>query len=204
MSTYLEFAVLGLGLATVYVGLGSGLLLVYRATGIVNFAQGAMAMWGVYVYTTLEKDGLLVLPIGSLQIADERGMGVWPAVTVGLVNAAVLGVLVHYLVFRPVRRAPDLAQVVVSIGLMITLQALAVIRFGPNHVPVESLFGAGDVELFGATLSQRELIMAAVMVALAAAVWAYLRFTYAGAATRAASENSAAPCSWASTPTASP
>ena len=44
MSTYLEFAVLGLGLATVYVGLGTGLLLVYRATGIVNFAQGAMAM----------------------------------------------------------------------------------------------------------------------------------------------------------------
>lgn len=189
MSTYLEFAVLGLGLASVYVGLGTGLLLVYRATGIINFAQGAMAMWGVYVYATLEKDGLLVLPVGSLQIADERGMGVWPAVAIGLINAAVLGVVVHYLVFRPVRRAPDLAQVVVSIGLMITLQALAVIRFGPNNVPVESLFENRDIEFAGATLSQRELIMAAVMVLLAAAVWAYLRFTYSGAATRAASEN---------------
>ena len=189
MSTYLEFAVLGLGLATVYVGLGTGLLLVYRATGIVNFAQGAMAMWGVYVYATLQESGLLVLPIGSIQVADERGMDVWPAVAVGLVNAAVLGVLVHYLVFRPVRRAPDLAQVVVSIGLMITLQALAVIRFGPNHVPVESLFENDYVEVFGATLSQREMGMAAVMVVLALGVWAYLRFTYSGAATRAASEN---------------
>ncbi len=189
MSTYLEFAVLGLGLATVYVGLGTGLLLVYRATGIVNFAQGAMAMWGVYVYATLQESGLLVLPIGSIQVADERGMDVWPAVAVGLVNAAVLGVLVHYLVFRPVRRAPDLAQVVVSIGLMITLQALAVIRFGPNHVPVESLFENDYVEVFGATLSQREMVMAAVMVVLALGVWAYLRFTYSGAATRAASEN---------------
>jgi branched-chain amino acid transport system permease protein len=189
VSTYLEFAVLGLGLATVYVGLGTGLLLVYRATGIVNFAQGAMAMWGVYVYATLQESGLLVLPIGSIQVADERGMDVWPAVAVGLVNAAVLGVLVHYLVFRPVRRAPDLAQVVVSIGLMITLQALAVIRFGPNHVPVESLFENDYVEVFGATLSQREMVMAAVMVVLALGVWAYLRFTYSGAATRAASEN---------------
>ncbi len=187
MTTYLEFAVLGLGLAAVYIGLGSGLLLVYRATGIVNFAQGAMGMWGVYVFATLVDDGLLVLPVGSVQIGDE--MAILPALLIGLVNAAVLGVLVHYLVFRPVRHAPDLAQVVVSIGLMVALQALAVIRFGPNNVPVESVFERGELDVFGATLATRELRMAGVMIVLAAIIWAYLRFTYAGAATRAASEN---------------
>ncbi len=187
MTTYLEFAVLGLGLAAVYIGLATGLLLVYRATGIINFAQGAMAMWGAYVFATLVDDGLLVLPVGSVQLGDE--VGILPALLIGLLCAAVLGVLVHYLVFRPVRNAPVLAQVVVSIGLMIGLQALAVIRFGPNNVKVESLIPREEIELLGASLSVRELVMAAIMLVLAAGVWAYLRFSHAGAATRAASEN---------------
>jgi branched-chain amino acid transport system permease protein len=187
VTTYLEFAVLGLGLAAVYIGLATGLLLVYRATGIINFAQGAMAMWGAYVFAMLVDDGLLVLPVGSVQLGD--GMGILPALLIGLLNAAVLGVLVHYLVFRPVRNAPVLAQVVVSIGLMIGLQALAVIRFGPNNLKVESLIPRGKVELLGASLSVREMLMTAIMLVLAAGVWAYLRFSYSGAATRAAAEN---------------
>ncbi|WP_134765674.1 ABC transporter permease [Nocardioides sp. 1609] len=187
MTTYLEFAVLGLGLASVYIGLSTGLLLVYRSTGIINFAQGAMAMWGVYVFATLYDDGLLVLPVGSVQLGDE--MALWPAILIGLLNAAALGVVAHYVVFRPVRHAPDLAQVVVSIGLMVTLQALAVIRFGPNNVPVESIIPRGEITFLGADLAKRELLMAATMLVVAALVWAYLRFTYSGAATRAASEN---------------
>ncbi|TDC89828.1 ABC transporter permease [Actinomadura sp. 7K507] len=187
MTTYLEFAVLGLGLAAVYIGLATGLLLVYRATGIINFAQGAMAMWGAYVFATLVDDGLLVLPVGSVQLGDE--VGILPALLIGLLCAAVLGVLVHYLVFRPVRNAPVLAQVVVSIGLMIGLQALAVIRFGPNNVKVESLLPREEIDVLGASLSVREMLMAAIMLVLAAGVWGYLRFTYSGAATRAASEN---------------
>lgn len=187
MSTYLEFAVLGLGLGSVYIGLSTGLLVVYRATGIINFAQGAMAMWGVYVFAGLRNDGMLVLPIGSFGIGDDPN--VWLSVAIGLLSAALIGVAAHYLVFRPVRHAPALAQVVVSIGLMVALQALAVIRFGPNNVRVESLIPRGEVELFGAELAGRELSMAGIMLVLAAAVWAYLRFTYSGAATRAASEN---------------
>lgn len=187
MTTYLEFAVLGLGLAAVYIGLATGLLLVYRATGIINFAQGAMAMWGAYVFATLVDDGLLVLPAGSVQLGDE--MAILPALLIGLLNAVILGVLAHYLVFRPVRNAPVLAQVVVSIGLMIGLQALAVIRFGPNNVKVESLIPRGEIELLGASLSVREMLMTFVMLILATGVWAYLRFTYSGAATRAVSEN---------------
>ncbi|MET0449935.1 MAG: ABC transporter permease [Aeromicrobium sp.] len=187
MSTYLEFAVLGLGLGSVYIGLSTGLLVVYRATGIINFAQGAMAMWGVYVFASLRNDGVLVLPIGSFEIGDDPNL--WLSVAIGLLMAALVGVIAHYLVFRPVRHAPALAQVVVSIGLMVSLQALAVIRFGPNNVRVESLIPRGTVELFGAELAGRELTMAGIMLVLAAAVWAYLRFTYSGAATRAASEN---------------
>lgn len=187
MSTYLQFIVLGLGLGAVYIGLTTGLVLVYRATGIINFAQGAMAMWGVYVYAQLRIDGTLVLPIGRITLGAKPLLLV--AALIGIAMSVLLGILAHYLVFRPVRHAPVLAQVVVSVALMLTLQALVIIRFGPNNIVVESIVPQGSVSLFGVEVSSRELVMTAVMVVLAALVWAYLRFTRAGVATRAASEN---------------
>ncbi|MEE2056501.1 ABC transporter permease [Rhodococcus artemisiae] len=187
MSTYLQFIVLGFGLAAVYIGLANGLLLVYRSTGIINFAQGATAMWGAYVYAQLLIDGTLVLPIGSIEFDEAPSIPV--ALAIGLVMAVLLGVVTHYLVFRPVRRAPALAQVVVSVALMLTVQALVVIRFGPNNIPIESMIPSGSISLFGTSVSSAEVVMVAIMAVFSVLVWAYFRFTTAGAATRAAAEN---------------
>ncbi|NLU63244.1 ABC transporter permease [Rhodococcus sp. HNM0563] len=187
MSTYLQFIVLGFGLAAVYIGLANGLLLVYRSTGIINFAQGATAMWGAYVYAQLLIDGTLVLPIGSIEF--DEAPSVPAALAIGLVMAVLLGVVTHYLVFRPVRRAPALAQVVVSVALMLTVQALVVIRFGPNSIPIESMIPSGSISLFGTSVSSAEIVMVAIMAVFSVLIWAYFRFTRAGAATRAAAEN---------------
>ncbi|MGN5239762.1 MULTISPECIES: ABC transporter permease subunit [unclassified Rhodococcus (in: high G+C Gram-positive bacteria)] len=187
MSTYLQFIVLGFGLAAVYIGLANGLLLVYRSTGIINFAQGATAMWGAYVYAQLLIDGTLVLPIGSIEFDEAPSVPV--ALAFGLVMAVLLGVVTHYVVFRPVRRAPALAQVVVSVALMLTIQALVVIRFGPNSIPIESMIPSGSITLFGISVSSAEVVMVAIMAVFSVLVWSYFRFTRAGAATRAAAEN---------------
>jgi branched-chain amino acid transport system permease protein len=187
VQTFLQFVVLGLGLGSIYIGLGTGLLLVHRATGIINFAQGAMAMWGAYVFAQLRIDGTLVFPIGSVDLG--RRPPVLVAALIGLVSALVLGVLVHYLVFRPVRHAPVLAQVVVSVALMITLQALVVLRFGSNNIDVTTVLPDKTFSLLGTEVPLRECLLALIMVVLAGLVWAYLRFTRAGVATRAAAEN---------------
>ncbi|MTD15955.1 ABC transporter permease [Nakamurella sp. YIM 132087] len=188
MNTYLQFAILGLGLGAIYIGLANGLILFYRATGIINFAQGATAMWGGYVYAQLRTDGRLVFPIFSVQLTDGP-MGGIPALVIGLVTAVLLALLIHVAVFRPVRRAPVLAQVVVSVALMLSLQALVIIRFGPDTIPVAALIPKGSWTVFGVRLSSGEIIMAVIMIALSALVWAYLRFTRAGLATRAAADN---------------
>jgi branched-chain amino acid transport system permease protein len=187
VQTFLQFAVLGLGLGAIYIGLGTGLLLVHRATGIINFAQGAMAMWGAYVFAQLRVDGTLVFPIGSIDLG--RRPPVLVAALIGVAAALVLGLLVHYLVFRPVRHAPVLAQVVVSVALMITVQALVVIRFGSNNIDVDTVLPDRQFSLLGTEVPLRECLLALTMVLLAGLVWAYLRFTRAGVATRAAAEN---------------
>ncbi len=188
MDTLLQFAVLGLGLGATYVAVASGLLLMYRATGIVNFAQSVMGAWGAYVFVGLRSDGTLVLPIGSVRIT-EGPTPLLPAVVIGLVYAMVLGVACYWLVFRPVRHAPELAHVVISVALMLTLAALATIRFGSAQLPVESVFGSDRTNLFGVDVSSRELWMAGSVVVIAVVMWAYLRFTRSGAATRASAEN---------------
>jgi branched-chain amino acid transport system permease protein len=187
VGTVLQFVVLGLGLGAVYIGLGSGLLLVHRATGMINFAQGAIATWGAYVFAELRNTGTLVFPVGSVDLGEPPTTAT--ALAIALANAIALGFAVHYLAFRPVRQNSVLAQVVVSVALLITIQALVVLRFGPNKVDVESFVPGGTVTVLGAAVPTRELFIALVMVVLAALVWCYLRFTRIGIATRAASEN---------------
>ena len=53
MEQYLLFAIVGLGFGCIYAALGMGVVITYRGTGVINFATGAMAMWGAYVYDEL-------------------------------------------------------------------------------------------------------------------------------------------------------
>jgi len=186
MSTYLQFVVLGLAAGAVYAALADGLIAVYRATGILNFAQGAMAAWGVYVYAWLRGEGVLMLPIGKIPLA---GVGVVPALAIGVLSSMAVGLLAHLLVFRPLRTAPPLAQVVASVGLMITMQALVLLRFGGGAVTVDAILPSSSVTVLGAQLSVTSLYLAGIAIAATVALWAYFKFTRYGMATRAAAED---------------
>ncbi len=70
MNQYLLFALLGLGTGAVYASLGLGIVLAYKGSGIINFAQGAMAMYIAYAFNALRQRGDLVLPIVGLPGTD--------------------------------------------------------------------------------------------------------------------------------------
>ena len=63
MDQYLLFAIVGLGSGCLYAALSMGLVITYRGTGVINFATGAMATWGAFVYDELRRTGDLVLPV---------------------------------------------------------------------------------------------------------------------------------------------
>ncbi len=183
---YLQFAVVGLGLGAVYAGLGLGVVVVYTGTGVLNFAQGAMAMWGAYVFYQVETTGTLVLPVGSIPLSTTNAA---VAVLAGLGSSALVGAFAYLLVFRPLRRAPVLARIVASLGLLLTLQSLVVIRFGSAPAVVNSLFPATQVSIGSLMVSQAILWVSGITVLLAVVLWLLLRFTRLGLALRAASEN---------------
>ena len=68
MTSLLGFALIGLGAGAVYAALGLGIIVTYKATGVINFAVGALGSWSAYVYTELRSSGDLVLPV---RISDE-------------------------------------------------------------------------------------------------------------------------------------
>jgi branched-chain amino acid transport system permease protein len=133
-----------------------------------------MAMCVAYVFVELRSRG---------------GVPVVPALLLSVAFAALLGLAVHGAVFRPLRTAPALSRVVASIGLMAVLQAAVVLRFGADARPVAAVLPARPVELLGVVVPRDRLVLAAIVVAAAAALWGVYRFTRFGLASRAAAEN---------------
>ncbi len=183
----LVFLLLGLGAGAVYASLGLGLVVVHRVSGVVHVAHGAVAAYVAYVFVELRTAGDLVLPVGRLDLGEEVPFTAAFAISLGV--AAAVGLLAYGLVFRPLRGAPALAGLVASVGLMGTLQALIVLRFGASGRPVPAILPSEQVSLFGAEVPRDRLLLAAIVVTAAAVLWAVYRFTRFGLASRAAADD---------------
>jgi branched-chain amino acid transport system permease protein len=187
MTDHLLFLIVGLGAGAAYAALAMALVTTYRGTGVINIAQGAMAMWAAFVYDELRRQGDLVLPVGRIDLGG--GLQVWPALLTGVAVAAALGLTLHVAVFRPLRSAPPLAKVVASVGVAITLQALVVLRFGTGRRAVPPALPDDPVRIGSLSFSEDRIWFAGVVAIIALLLWAYGRSTRSGLATRAAAES---------------
>jgi ABC-type branched-subunit amino acid transport system permease subunit len=209
MSSYLLFLLLGLGAGAVYAILGLGLVLEYRSSGVINFAQGAIAMFIAYTYIDLRKTGHLMLPVVGLPYRVpifSGGIATVPALLIALVYAAALGLLIFVLVFRPLRSSPPLARLVASVGLMIVVQAMVVLNLGDAAFNISgqtagSILPNTPIVVLGTRVPRDRFSLAAVTVVIGIVLWAVFRYTTFGLATRGAAENEkgAAVCGYSST-----
>ncbi len=192
MIDYLFYILLGSAAGAIIAALGLGLVITFQGSGVVNFAQGAMAMWVAYVYADLRR-GAYPFPIPGLpdryHFGDDVGF-VW-ALLLSLLTAALLGFVVYRLVFKPLYRAPALAKVVASVGVLIILTSLVDRRFANDStlrvggiLPSEPVTITEDL-----TVPRDGLWLAAIVILIAAALWLISRYTRLGLVTRAAAEN---------------
>lgn len=174
MTEFFQQVVSGLALGAIYAALALALVLIHRATGVINFGQGEMAMFTTYVAWTLNAN---------------HGWNLWLAAGATLVLAFVGGVAIQRLVIRPVERAPVLTIVIVTIGLLLIFNGAAAwiwtaeVRFFP------SLFPNDTVSVGGVAISLIDLGTIAVVFALVALLWAFFQFTKLGLALRASALN---------------
>ena len=193
MEQYLLFAVVGLGFGSIYAAVSMGVVITYRGTGVINFATGAMAMWGAYVYDELVRSGDLVFPVAvvphSVSLGEDGSLPFALSFVLALASCSLIGLLVHFAVFRPLRRAPVLARVVASVGVLLTIQALIVLQFTSTPRNVPPILPNEPVSMAGISFSRDRLWLTAVVVLIAVALWAWFRFTRLGLAIRASAEN---------------
>src|ERR1700751_1557905 len=161
----------GLAAGAVYASLALALVMIYRATDLVNFAQGEMAMFSTYIAWTLVNAGL---PF-------------WAAFVITLAVSFVGGMLVERIVIRPVENAPILTAVVVTIGLLLIFNSLAGWIYSYTLQEFPSPFP--DRTLFGALMTTRDVGVIAVTLVMLAVLFCFFRFTATGLAMRAAAQN---------------
>jgi|SRR5665213_222492 len=163
----------GLAVGSIYASLGLALSLIYRMTGVANFAQGEMALLSTYAVWQL----------------ITWGLSLWIAILVVLVGSMVAGALVWRVVIKPVQRAEHLTVVIVTFGLYLAFNNLAGFTWGFLTRPFPSITARTLFRVGSVPFSSSVALSIFVLIAECAILFVILKGTRIGLAIRAAAEN---------------
>jgi branched-chain amino acid transport system permease protein len=172
MTRFIDLTLNGISTGAVYAAVALALVMIWRATRIVNFAQGAMLM----ITTSI-----------ALGVINSSG-SYWLGFAVALVSGLVLGALVERLLIRRVEGGPPLNAVIVALGLLILLEAIAGMIWGntPRSFPPAFSIEGYDVGGTRVLFSPNDTFTVLVVIGVAIALAAFFRGTAIGLKMRAA------------------
>jgi ABC-type branched-subunit amino acid transport system ATPase component/branched-subunit amino acid ABC-type transport system permease component len=184
--TVLQFAVLGLGAGASYSLLAQAVVLIYRASGIVNFAIGAVGMVAAFTVYYLQ---------------TERGLGLLPSLVAAILVGVAINVAFYLLVLRRLRRASVLVRISATVGLLIILQAVITLKFGASTYVAAQVFPLGNWKLGSVYVPRADVYLAIIAVTATGVLWVIGRYTLFGIGTAASAENprAAACLGWSET-----
>lgn len=167
----------GLANAAALFLVASGLSLIFGVTRIVNFSHGSFYMLGAYIGYSL------------LQVLT-GAVGFWLAALLAGIAVGLIGVIVELCVLRRVYRAPELFQLVATFGVVLVIQDLALIIWGPEDLLGPRAPGLeGVVMLLGQPIPLYDLALIAITPFILAALWYLIARTRVGILVRAATQD---------------
>lgn len=170
MNYFIELVVSGLAVGAIYGLVAMSFAVIYKATGVVNFAQGEMGM--LTAYTTWS----LATTFGTTGVFT---------VLLAVVLGAVLGLLCERLIMRPMLGEPVLSVVLVTVGLAVVLRSIVTMIWGaaPHKFEVAGADAIIDMSGIGMRVSQLGVLLALILAV--ASFWFFLRHSRFGVAMRA-------------------
>jgi branched-chain amino acid transport system permease protein len=174
--TWTEFAqqlAAGIRQGAIFAGLALALVIIYRSTRAINFAQGEMATFATFICWSLMNNGL----------------SFWAAFPIVLAIAFVGGVAIERTIIRPVENGPVITVVIVTLGLALLLNGLMSIIWGGGSRPFHGPFSTRTIDLGGVPISVQDIGIVAVSFVLVALLALFFRFTKLGLGLRAAALN---------------
>lgn len=175
MDQFFQQLVSGIGTGAIYASLALALVLVFRSTGVINLAQGEMAMFSTFI---------------AWQLA-QLGMPIWFAIVITVVVSMLAGAAIERVIIRPFRNRDELSIVIVTLGLFLIFNSLAgwiwgyTIHSFPNPLP------DGYIDLAGVRLTFSTIGTLLIVLAATALLFLLFQKTKVGLAMRAAVDNPA-------------
>jgi branched-chain amino acid transport system permease protein len=170
---FIQLVIEGLSTGSIYAALALAIVLVNRATGIINFAQGSMAVLSTFAAYALVQAGVPLVIAALLAIA------------IGF----VLGATVERIIVRPFEGGDPDTTVVVTIGLFVTFTGVAAIFFGYEPRQFPSFVGSTTFNLGGVFVDARAILNIVVLVLVMVVLQLVFRATKLGLAMRAVADN---------------
>jgi branched-chain amino acid transport system permease protein len=173
MGRLLQVVVDGIADGSIYATLALALVLIFRSTGVVNFAQGEMAMFSTFIAWGLQ----------------QSGQPLWLALLGAFAISFVGGMAIERILIRPVEGGRPLTLVIVTLGLFILVNSAAGWIWGFTNRGFPRIFPSGTARLGGVALSLESLGIIAVLLVVVGLLWLLFQHTKLGLALRAAALN---------------
>jgi len=187
VTQFLQQLINGLSLGSIYALIALGYTMVYGILKLINFAHGEVFMVGAYTG---------YYAAGSLGVATfearHQSFPLYLALLVliaAMAAAALLGVAIEFLAYRPVRSAPRLTPLITAIGVSLFLQNAGMLLFSPNPQRYPAILSEVRFEVFGVIVTNIKLTIFAVALCLMLGLHLFVQKTWTGRAMRALSFN---------------
>jgi branched-chain amino acid transport system permease protein len=177
VTSFFQYLISGLAAGSIYAIIALGFVLVFKATDVFNFAQGSLMMMGAFF---------------SLTALSTLGLPMGPAVILVLVAAALVGVLMHLLVVRPLLGEPLLTIVMATFAVSIIIKALIAMSYGAAEKSLPTSLPHDVLVVAGVRVSTLDLITIGVSLACMLGFGLFFRRTSLGLQMRATAESSEA------------
>lgn len=179
MMSFISYFINGLSLGSVYAIIALGYTMVYGIAKMLNFAHGDVIMIGGYMVFTA---------------VSTWGFGPWVGIAVAVITCTVLGMVIEFLAYRPLRKASPLAVLITAIGVSYLLQNLALLFFGSNPKSFTSVVSVPTLKLAGGKLivSGETIVTIISCVVIMVGLTTFIKKTKAGQAMLAVSEDKGA------------
>jgi branched-chain amino acid transport system permease protein len=171
---FLQVLITGLGQGCLYGLIALGFVLIYKATEIVNFAQGDLLMLGAFFAVTYV--GIFALPF-------------WLGFLLAIISMAVFGYLLDMLVVRSMIGESQFSIIILTISIGFILRAAAGGIWGSNILSLETPYSGKMADIGGLVISQEYLVVIAGTIILSVILFLFFRFSSLGIAMQAASQN---------------
>lgn len=179
LKSFIEQTINGLQTGSIYALIALGYTMVYGIVKLINFAHGDILMVGAY----------------ATLIAVSHGMPLIVAIVLSMILCAFLGVVIDFLAYRPIRKAPKISALITAIGMSFLLESLALIIFGANPRVIDQkyipafLSNNSKINLGFLSISMLTLFVIVVTSICMIALNLFIKNTKLGKATRAVSQD---------------